>query len=388
MRVWSVHFILRMTIIFKDWENLKECQRFTLYNPKCAFKMEFTLIDRNYVAVLDDIPFYVDMDTLKQGGVYSGSYVLSILHPGMFVPTDIDVYYDSSYRAQEYGYTRRDYSAYFYIRKMYTSSYHGKSLNHIVTWLAREQLMIHLQDYFDLDKCASRIYYNNDTNKVEIAVPVNVDADPLSINMYWKHTSIFDKNDSYERGIKYTSRGFNVEGYDDSGPQCVICHTFNLEILLDTRCCANKYHKSCMEKWNDCDLGEELTENKCKCPICRAFTLNRTIPLLYAIDFGKWAIIKCASCTFLFPHERGSNNCAEAIVGANNNPLICVECSLKFDPNIIIPGQRFKCPQCANVAEFRGGCQQLACCIYGTDKCRDGCDHGGLCGHKWTYKKE
>jgi hypothetical protein len=342
--------------------------------------MQFNLVDNNYISVLNDIPRYVDINILKRGGVYAGSYVLSILHPGMFDTNNVDIYFDREYD-QKGNFLYIGSSVVRTIKEIVVDNI---KFNYISTSISFNRIILNLQHYFDLDKSASRIYYNRDKDVIELAVPANIDMDPLSLNMYWNYEFIINQSQSCAKGHKYASRGFKVEGYGDGNPECIICHSFRVEILFDTRCCSNKYHKSCMSKWTKCDQGEELTENKCKCPVCRTFIVHLSYPLLYAIDFKKWAIIKCAICETLFPHERVSIPCYED----NTNPLICVECSLTFNPDIIIPGERFKCPNCLNVSEFRGGCQQLTCCIYGTDKCRDGCTHGGLCGHKWEYKKE
>jgi len=348
----------------------------------------------------DQIPVGMSYEVMKCGGVYSGSSVLAMLFPGSFEPSDIDCYISNGENHQSFimcAALSKDYPVSNIIlpdNEEYESIYYLKSIlectilsptsikcQFITTRLERSEIVTNLHKLFDLDRCATRLYID-DNNRICLRVPINSEENsPYSRVMKWNTDAVKNYTKSIQRMNKYISRGFAVEPFPF---YCVICSNPTLE---RSECCNNYMHTCCVKKWSTCEEGNELTQKMIQCPSCTKW-LTSSIAYVRFWDFDKYKYIRCIVCRNYYRRER--NTCAET---ETHDPSvsICDPCMKLMDPNIIYKGQKYKCPKCGLISEFKGGCQMLTCCLYGPEKCKFNCTHGStdsiiFCGHKWKFQ--
>lgn len=294
-----------------------------------AMSFNFVRRDNLYVSEIslpEESP--VNFRLLKKGCVYAGSYVLSLVHPDKVTDvTNVNIFYPRTITFSEYEHIHLQcYTMNFWHMDIVLGATVtrrkklGKRLfiYNISTSVSKYNLIYHLEDYVDLDKSSFRIYYNELLKCVEIAVPVDELCDPYSTHCHWNYNLKMDEDIARERYEKYNNMQFIISPYDETmANSCVICKEMTHEKTLHTRCCNNVYHQSCMNKWNDCDPGKELQENRCRCPMCRALNTQAKYPLIVCVDFSKWKLIKCYDCSTIFPlnrHVPHSMYCYECVL--------------------------------------------------------------------------
>jgi hypothetical protein len=155
--------------------------------------------------------------------------------------------------------------------------------------------------------------------------------------------------------------------------------------------CGAAFHIECLENWIRYEPGDEIIAAKSQCPVCFEQLNFRDCVDISKFNFKTHMYTKCVRCEEIFADELvGQQHCARIINTYHTRNVICPPCYRKFDKNSVLPTQLFKCPNCSAQHEFAGGCQILTCCLYGTDKCNKGCDHGStdamsFCGFKWKF---
>lgn len=274
---------------------------------------DFVLMDNLFVAqVTLAKDTYVNVRLLKKGCIYAGSYVMSLVHPDKINAYNINIFYPKKVKFENL--LRKDHFEMIYKSVTFTrmdivlganiSRKKDLIVYNISTSLSNYDLVYEFDDHVDLDKCASRIYYNYSQKRVELAIPVDELNDPYSILLNWNYKLRMDEDVIAARFNKYSNRNFLITEYQESNVEaCFICKELTNENTLRTRCCNNIYHQSCMNRWNDCEPGLELTENKCKCPMCRTINIHSICPFIVCVNFKKWKIVKCYDCYVLFPHN-------------------------------------------------------------------------------------
>jgi len=374
---------------------------------------QFEQIGSEFIAYIsrDQIPLGMSYDVMKFGGIYSGSSVLAMLFPDSIKPHDIDCYvskhkYNSTkifnilnpvlekeflvYDVHNHSCSR--YSELNCVENITNFNILSKSSNKssnkslikcqlIIMSIQEIDIITSLHNYFDLDKCAARLYID-EHDRICLRVPMDENSSPYSRIMKWNISGITNSNTSLARMEKYKTRGFIIEPFPCS---CIICSDATVERI---KCCNNIIHYKCIKKWSTCEEGQELTQKMLQCPCCFTW-LKSSIKYVQYWDFEKYKYIKCLICNNFYREDRFQ--CST--VDSHDVPTsICKPCMLKMNPNIIYKGQKYACPNCGIIAEYKGGCQMLACCLYGPDKCKSGCTHGSseliiFCGHKWTFNK-
>jgi hypothetical protein len=250
---------------------------------------------------------------LKKGCIYAGSYVMALVHPDKINADNINIFYPKKVKFEQYLPRAHFELIYTSVNFMSMDVVVGATITrkkniivyNISTTLSNYNLVYHFEDYVDLDKCATRLYYNSILNCIELAIPIDELEDPYSPLLNWNYKLRIDTDVINSRYTKYSHRKFLIYLYDDSNVEsCIICRDLTKEKTLNTKCCNNVYHYSCMSKWNDCEPGTELSENKCRCPMCRALNIHSKCPLIVCVDFKTWKLVKCYDCNTIFPHKR------------------------------------------------------------------------------------
>lgn len=172
---------------------------------------------------------------------------------------------------------------------------------------------------------------------------------------------------------------------------CYICN--EKSVMEYKHSCGHVFHTKCITDWILHSPGEDISESKLQCPICRKkIDFKPKIPrdirkVYFNLNEIQWKYRNsrykvCERC--LKPFLKENNGCE----GSDYIPETrCLKCNPKPIHRPVI-----KCPGCGFGFEHIYGCPDFACCRYGFDQCKrngSSCNHGStesfqLCGHRWT----
>lgn len=367
-----------------------------------------------------ELPELCDTRLLKAGAVYAGSYILEFLH-GNFVANDVDIFFHCEYVPnfnpklvisdrdadfiQKHNFTQLDHLVYEFALDLllYEKTENDRKIQLIVTTSKPVLLKWHLESLFDLDKCACRIFWEDDVFKLVIP---KTSADPLSRKMNWMFQNVNctqkNINKVLDRAQKYIDRGFDVDmdlfnKVMNNATPCHVC-LLPLDSEIVSARCNHHFHADCLRAWTLVEPGEEIVPRKSCCPACtRPFVANDLIRFSTVRDisnrnFDEFKYAICVVCFSEFAQPRvamcGDEGDGEGTV------VVCNKCLERMDEHVLYPRQKFQCPNCKSVHEFAGGCQNLVCCVFGWHHCKGSqCDHGStettkFCGHRWKFSKE
>ena len=181
----------------------------------------------------------------------------------------------------------------------------------------------------------------------------------------------------YERAGVYI---VNKTRYIESLTPCLIC-TENQNDSTGDLNCGHSIHSQCLTTWSQYSPGDFVTENKYRCPVCRAGKIPQQLIARPRIDLQSLnlTLYRYRICVCLRAFEAGPISCTANL---DELPTRCHRC---------VRGMRvFRCPNCGLGLQRESGCSTFRCCRHGNDSCRgELCDHGStnsvkFCGHQWV----